>query len=242
MSAPAAMDPARAAATDATGAPREVLIADDHPLFRDALTRAVLGALPGAVVHGAASVPTLLALIEAHPQAELLLMDLHMPGARGFSALAHIRGQHPGLPIVVVSAHEEAAVVRRALAHGASGYLAKAAAVEDIGAAVRAVLEGELWVPASVADARAELKPDEAAVAARLAELTPQQFRVLGMIAEGLLNKQIAYELGVSEATIKAHMTAIMRKLGVSNRTQVALAASHLALDQTPLPAIPEDD
>ena len=242
MNAPAAMDSARAATTGGATTPREVLIADDHPLYRDALTRAVLGALPGAVVHGAASVPTLLALIEAHPQAELLLMDLHMPGARGFSALAHIRGQHPGLPIVVVSAHEEAAVVRRALAHGASGYLAKSAAVEDIGAAVRAVLEGELWVPASVVDARADLKPDEAAVAARLAELTPQQFRVLGMIAEGLLNKQIAYELGVSEATIKAHMTAIMRKLGVSNRTQVALAASQLALDQTPLPLLPDED
>ena len=242
MSGPAAMDPARVAVTGGATVPREVLIADDHPLYRDALIRAVQGALPGAQVHGAASVPSLLALIEAHPQAELLLMDLHMPGARGFSALAHIRGQHPGLPIMVVSAHEEAAVVRRALAHGASGYLAKSAAVEDIGAAVRAVLEGELWVPTGVATARAELKPDEAAVAARLAELTPQQFRVLGMIAEGLLNKQIAYELGVSEATIKAHMTAIMRKLGVSNRTQVALAASQLALDQAPLPAIPEDD
>lgn len=242
MSAPAAIGPARTAVTGGAVVSREVLIADDHPLYRDALTRAVLGALPGAAVHGAASVPTLLALIEAHPQAELLLMDLHMPGARGFSALAHIRGQHPGLPIVVVSAHEEAAVVRRALAHGASGYLAKSAAVEDISAAVRAVLEGELWVPASVADARAELKPDEAAVAARVAELTPQQFRVLGMIAEGLLNKQIAYELGVSEATIKAHMTAIMRKLGVSNRTQVALAASQLALDQTPLPLLPDED
>ncbi len=242
MIAPIAMDPARAAAAERGGVSREVLIADDHPLYRDALTRAVQGALPGARVHGAASVPSLLALIEAYPQAELLLMDLHMPGARGFSALAHIRGQHPGLPIMVVSAHEEAAVVRRALAHGASGYLAKSAAVEDIGAAVRAVLEGELWVPTGVAAARTELKPDEAAVAARLAELTPQQFRVLGMIAEGLLNKQIAYELGVSEATIKAHMTAIMRKLGVSNRTQVALAASQLALDQAPLPAIPEDD
>ncbi len=242
MSGPAAMDPARVAVTGGATVPREVLIADDHPLYRDALTRAVQGALPGAQVYGAASVPSLLALIEAHPQAELLLMDLHMPGARGFSALAHIRGQHPGLPIMVVSAHEEAAVVRRALAHGASGYLAKSAAVEDIGAAVRAVLEGELWVPTGVATARAELKSDEAAVAARLAELTPQQFRVLGMVAEGLLNKQIAYELDVSEATIKAHMTAIMRKLGVSNRTQVALAAGQLALDQAPLPAIPEDD
>ncbi|MHB1946477.1 MAG: response regulator transcription factor [Metallibacterium sp.] len=236
------MDPARGAVTDGATVPREVLIADDHPLYRDALTRAVQGALPGAQVHGADSVPTLLALIEAHPQADLLLLDLHMPGARGFSALAHIRGQYPGLPIVVVSAHEEAAVVRRALAHGASGYLAKSAAGEDIGAAVRAVLAGEVWVPATMTPGQTELKPDEAAVAARIAELTPQQFRVLGMIAEGLLNKQIAYELGVSEATIKAHMTAIMRKLGVSNRTQVALAASQLALDQTPLPLLPDED
>ena len=230
MSGPAAMDPARAAMTSGATVPREVLIADDHPLYRDALTRAVQGALPGAQVHGAASVPSLLALIEAHPQAELLLMDLHMPGARGFSALAHIRGQHPGLPIMVVSAHEEAAVVRRALAHGASGYLAKSAAVEDIGAAVRAVLEGELWVPIGVAAARTELKPDEAAVAARLAELTPQQFRVLGMIAEGLLNKQIADRLDVQERTVKAHLTAIFERLGVRNRTQAGVILRELEL------------
>ena len=214
----------------------DVLIADDHPLFRDALQRAVLAALPDATVHTADSVPALFALIETLPEADLLLMDLHMPGARGYSALAHIRGQYPGLPTIVVSGHEEAQVARRALAHGASAYIPKSAAVDQIVEAIRAVLDGDVWLPHQLMGGNVELKPDEADVAARVATLTPQQFRVLNMIAEGLLNKQIAYDLGVSEATVKAHMTAIMRKLGVSNRTQVALAASHLDVEREAIP------
>jgi DNA-binding NarL/FixJ family response regulator len=216
----------------------DVIIADDHPLFRDALQRAVLAALPEATVHTADSVPALFALIESWPDADLLLMDLHMPGARGYSALAHIRGQYPGLPTIVVSGHEEAQVARRALAHGASAYIPKSAAVDQIVEAVRTVLDGDVWLPHQLVGGNVELKPDEADVAARVASLTPQQFRVLNMIAEGLLNKQIAYDLGVSEATVKAHMTAIMRKLGVSNRTQVALAASHLDVEKEAFPGV----
>lgn len=219
-----------------------VLIADDHPLFRDALQRAVLAAVPEATVHTADSVPALFALIETMPEADLLLMDLHMPGARGYSALAHIRGQYPGLPTIVVSGHEEAQVARRAIAHGASAYIPKSAAVETIVEAVRTVLDGDVWLPPQLVIGQVELKADEADMAARVASLTPQQFRVLNMIAEGLLNKQIAYDLGVSEATVKAHMTAIMRKLGVSNRTQVALAASHLDVEKEALPDVSRDD
>ena len=210
---------------------REVLIADDHPLFRDALKRALLQALPDALLHETDSVDALHAAIDSHPDVELLLLDLHMPGASGFSALVHLRGQHPGLPIIVVSAHEEASVIRRAIAHGASGYIPKSAPVQTIVDAVRCVLDGDLWVPPSVRSSATTLRPDEVGAATAVAALTPQQFRVLNMIAEGQLNKQIAWELGVSEATVKAHMTAIMRKLGVSNRTQVALLASHLAID-----------
>lgn len=220
----------------------DVLIADDHPLFRDALERAVLTALPQATVHCADSVHALLGLIEQFPDAELLLLDLHMPGARGYSALAHIRGQYPGLPTMVVSGHEEAQVARRALAHGASAYVPKSTAGEDIVAAIHAVLDGEVWLPHALLGGPDGLKPDEAAAAARIATLTPQQFRVMTMIAEGLLNKQIAWELNVSEATIKAHMTAIMRKLGVNNRTQVALTASQLAVDQETMPVLPVDE
>jgi DNA-binding NarL/FixJ family response regulator len=205
----------------------EILIADDHPLYRDALRRALNQAAPSAHLFEASTVPELLSLVEAHPEAELLLLDLHMPGARGFSALAHLRGQHPGLPVIVVSAHEEGSVARRALAHGAAGYIPKSSSADTIVEAIRPM----------------PLRDDEAQIAARVAELTPQQFRVLAMIAEGLLNKQIAYELGVSEATVKAHMTAIMRKLGCNNRTQVALAASQLALDpNTALPLVDSDE
>lgn len=221
----------------------DVLIADDHPLFRDALERAVLTALPGAVVHCADSVHSLLSLVETYPDADLLLLDLHMPGARGYSALAHIRGQYPGLPTIVVSGHEEAQVARRALAHGALAYVPKSSASEEIVQAIRTVLDGDVWLPHQLlGDGGAELKPDEAEIASRVASLTPQQFRVLTMIAEGLLNKQIAYDLGVSEATVKAHMTSIMRKLGVNNRTQVALAASQLAVDPNALQPMPDEE
>ncbi len=210
---------------------REVLIADDHPLFRDALARAVTQALPDANLYDADSVAALLTLIEAHPHAELLLLDLHMPGANGFSALVHVRGQQPGLPVIVVSAQEDARVIQRAIGHGASGYIPKSTSAENIVVAIRRVLEGDVWLPPQAVGLSAKVESAEAHAAAHVAELTPQQFRVLGMIAEGLLNKQIAYELNVSEATIKAHMTAIMRKLNVSNRTQVALLARRLSLD-----------
>jgi DNA-binding NarL/FixJ family response regulator len=210
---------------------REILIADDHPLFRDALKRALTQAVPDALLFDADSVSALQTLIESHPEAELLLLDLHMPGANGFSALAHVRGQQPGLPVVMVSAQEDVRVIRRAIGHGASGYIPKSASVETIVTAVQQVLDGDVWLPPHLAGTGGVLESGEASAAARIAELTPQQFRVLGMIAEGLLNKQIAYELTVSEATIKAHMTAIMRKLRVSNRTQVALIARQLALD-----------
>lgn len=219
----------------------DILIADDHPLFRDALQRAVLTALPDAAVHAADSVHALLALVERYPDAELLLLDLHMPGARGYSALAHIRGQYPGLPIIVVSGHEEAQVARRALAHGAAAYIPKSTAGGDIIAAIRAVQGGDTWLPSQLLGGSTQLQADEANTAGRIASLTAQQFRVFTMLADGLLNKQIAWELGVSEATVKAHMTAIMRKLGVNNRTQVALAASQLAVDPAALPALPEE-
>ena len=211
---------------------REILVADDHPLFRDALKRALTQAVPDAVMLEADGVASLQALVEEHADAELLLLDLQMPGANGFSTLAYMRAQYPGLPVVVVSAQEDPAVIRRAVAHGASGYIPKSASVDTIVAAVRRILDGDVWLPPFLTHSSGALEAEEASAASRIAELTPQQFRVLGMIAAGLLNKQIAFELNVSEATIKAHMTAIMRKLHVSNRTQVALCASHLALEQ----------
>ena len=207
-----------------------ILIADDHPLFREALRGAVQRILPDASLREADSVDALYGLVEANPDADLLLMDLNMPGAHGFSALVHLRALHPQLPVVVVSAREEPAVMRRALDHGALGFIPKSADSETIGIAVGQVLDGERWAPAAAASAPA-MDRDEEAVARRLRELTPQQFLVLQMLGEGRLNKQIAWDLGVSEATIKAHVTEVLRKLGVNNRTQAVLMAGRLAVD-----------
>lgn len=208
----------------------QILIADDHPLFRDALRRAVAHALPDADVVETDDVAGLQAIAAANPHADLLLLDLNMPGARGFSALAHVRGQFPQLPVVVVSAREEPATMRRALCHGASGFIPKSASLETIAQALRQVLDGQLWLPADI-DPAGSLEPEESELAARIAELTPQQFRVLSMLGAGLLNKQIAWELGVSEATVKAHMTAVLRKLGAHSRTQALVLTARLALD-----------
>ena len=218
-----------------------VLIADDHPLFREALRGAVLRALPDATLREADSVAALLALVEAEPDADLLLLDLTMPGAQGFSALVHLRGHCPQLPVMVVSAREEPATMRRALDHGAVGFLPKSADAATLSQAVDAVLAGERWAPPAAAQAPSA-EADEHAAAQRVRELTPQQFRVLQMLGEGLLNKQIAYELGVSEATVKAHMTAVLRKLGASNRTQAVLIAGRLTLEPGALAAQPDEE
>lgn len=207
-----------------------LLIADDHPLFREALRGAVQRVIPGVTLHEADSVEALYALAEQHNDADLVLMDLNMPGAQGFNALVHMRSQHPQLPVVVVSAREEARVMRRALDHGAFGFIPKSADSDTIGRALTAVLDGEHWMP-EAAQSEPPIDEAEREVGARLRELTPQQFRVLQMLGSGLLNKQIAWEINVSEATIKAHVTAILRKLGATNRTQAVLMAGKLAID-----------
>jgi DNA-binding NarL/FixJ family response regulator len=167
-----------------------------------------------------------------------------MPGAHGFSALAHVRASFPALPVIVVSAREEPALMQRAIGHGAAGFVPKSSELSDIGAAIRAVLDGDQWLPPGMGSQARALDPEEEALAARIGELTPQQYRVLAMVCNGLLNKQIAWELGVSEATIKAHMTAILRKLGAQSRTQAVLLAGRLTLDgrATRLPPPDEDD
>ena len=209
-----------------------MIIADDHPLFREALTHAVGKVLPDATVVEADSLASLQQAVDDNPLADLLLLDLNMPGVSGFSALAWIRQNHASLPTVVVSAIEDAAIMRRSLRHGASGFIPKSASISAIENGIDAVLQGDIWLPEGVDAAGNDLESGEAAVAANLATLTPHQFRVLMMLGEGLLNKQIAFELGVSEATIKAHVTAIFRKMGVSNRTQAVLAVQELSVQE----------
>ena len=207
-----------------------ILIADDHPLFREALRGVALRLLPGAQIREAENAEALYAMVDAEPDADLLLLDLNMPGTHGFSALVHLRAAHPQLPVAMVSAREEPDVMRRALDHGAMGFIPKSSDAATLASALQQVLDGERWVPDAALNAT-PIADDERAIAARVRELTPQQFRVLQMLGSGLLNKQIGYELGVTEATIKAHMSAILRKLGANNRTQAVLLAGKLAVD-----------
>ena len=170
----------------------------------------------------AASIADLEAQLSAKSDWDLVLLDLNMPGAYGFSGLVLLRGQYPQVPVVMISAQEEAAVVARSREFGASGFIPKSSSLEVIQEAVRAVLAGDVWWP-NLGEEPVAVSPEEREASAGLASLTPQQFRVLTMVCEGLLNKQIAYQLSVSEATVKAHVTAIFRELGVRTRTQAAL-------------------
>jgi DNA-binding NarL/FixJ family response regulator len=214
-------------------ASHHLLIADDHPLFRGALREAVDGLFSRAQIAEAGTFEEVTEILERGRDLDLILLDLSMPGARGFSGLMYLRAQYPGLPIVVVSANDDPAVIRRCMEFGAAGFIPKTLGVEALRQAISQVLQGEVWTPPDV-DLSRDTDVETAAMIARLATLTPQQVRVLMMLSGGLLNKQIAYELGVSEATVKAHVSAILQKLGVESRTQAVIAAGKIETGQWP--------
>jgi DNA-binding NarL/FixJ family response regulator len=211
----------------------KLVIADDHPLFRGALREAVSGLFAGVEIAEAGSFDEVSHFLERGADVDLILLDLTMPGVRGFSGLMYLRAQYPSVPIVIVSANDDPAVIRRCMNFGASGFIPKTLGVEAMRLAISWVLKGGVWTPPDV-DLGAGADAESAALMARLATLTPQQVRVLMMLSEGLLNKQIAYELGVSEATVKAHVSAILLKLGVESRTQAVISAAKIELGQWP--------
>ncbi len=216
-----------------------ILIVDDHPLYRQALCGAIAAACPDMQITEAHDVASMLDALQGQPQLDLLLLDLNLPGAYGFSALAHLRGSHPQVPVVVISAVDDATTVQNALAFGAHGFVSKSADAGAIARSVQSALNGDVVVPRALPGGGAD--PAALDVAARLAQLTPQQFRVFSMLCAGRLNKQIAHEINVTEATVKAHMTAILRKLGAANRTQAVLLAGRLMLDPSELRTPPEE-
>ena len=207
------------------------IVADDHPLFREALIHAIRNCVDDAHIVEADSLDTLQMVVDANQDADLLFLDLNMPGVSGFSALAYIRSNHESLPTVIVSAMDDPAVIRRSIQHGASGFIPKSSPISILEDGIRAVLEGEVWLPDGIDLKDDRLGGEEAKIAAALSTLTPHQFRVLMMLGEGLLNKQIAFLLGVSEATIKAHVTAVLRKMHVNNRTAAVLAVQKLRIN-----------
>lgn len=206
---------------------QKIILADDHPLFRGALSAAVNQAAPGRTLLETNTLEETLKALEAGP-VELICLDLHMSDSSGFIGLAELRRAHPSAPVVVISASQAPGVAARALEFGASGFIPKTAAMSELTEALKAVLEGDVWAPDESSDPQAR---EAAEAAAKIAQLTPAQMRVLQGLAAGLLNKQIAYDMGISEATVKAHVTAIFRKLDVINRTQAVLVAQALIVE-----------
>lgn len=196
-----------------------IVVADDHPLFRAALRSAVDKAAPGAEVVECASLAEARAAMVAGP-VDLLLLDLKLSDSEGMAGLAAVRAEQPTVPVAVVSASEDAPVVRHALGLGAAGFIPKSSSLPHMVEAIAAILAGDSWAP-DVPEADDDL-------AGRMASLTPSQLRILEGLKAGRLNKQIAFDLGVSEATIKAHLTSVFRKLGVHNRTQAVILAKSL--------------
>ncbi|HZT47943.1 MAG TPA: response regulator transcription factor [Hyphomicrobiaceae bacterium] len=203
------------------------IIVDDHPLFRGALGQALSAAFADAEILEAGSLDELTEQLGTAGEIDLILLDLSMPGVHGVSGLIYLRAQHPEVPVVIVSASDDAGTIRQCLDCGASGFIPKSQPVERIREAIRRIIGGEVWLPPDV-DLSGEPMGESAELVSRLSTLTPQQVRVLMMLGEGLLNKQIAFKLGVSEATIKAHVSAILQKLGVDSRTQAVIAINRI--------------
>lgn len=216
-------------------APVVFVVADDHPMVRDALAAALKGGFDGARIVFAGTLAETQAAIDATPDTDLLVLDLDMPGMLGLAGLAALRAAHPALPIAIVSASTNSAAMRQAIEMGAAGFIPKLAAADRFLDAVRAILSGALWLPDEAKDEA--LPSRDRDLAQRAAQLTPQQHRVLSLLAEGMANKLIAYEMQISEPTVKAHVTEILRKLGVTSRTQAVILAQRLALEPVSRPA-----
>lgn len=204
-----------------------IVIVDDHPLFRGALSEALKADLGPVDIVEAGSLDEASAKLGSLQSVDLVLLDLSMPGVRGFSGLMYLRSQHPDVPVVIVSATEDSVTVRRAIDFGASGFIPKSRPVDEIRDAVKAVLAGGVWTPPDL-DLSQDQDEEVGELVSKLATLTPQQVRVLMMLGQGLLNKQIAYKLDVSEATVKAHVSAILQKLNVDSRTQAVIAVNKI--------------
>jgi len=209
------------------------LVIDDHPLFGEALGNAIRISHPDARIFEAASIRQALTILATERNIDLALLDLLLPDAVGFSGFLKLRDSHPKLPILIVSSVEDKQTIREALAVGAVGYLSKSTSVSELSGAIAQILSGSVSAPKGFVAAGATA-PTEAALRERIKKLTPQQIRVLHLIRNGLQNREIASELKLAESTVKAHVTEILRKLGLFSRNKAIIEIGKIAL---PVPA-----
>lgn len=207
----------------------KIILADDHPLFRQALTITLKSHFSGAEIFDAETIPELEQHLQKVTDADLLLLDLDIPGAQGFNSLITIRRSYPNLGVVIISGFEDKETIHKAMNLGAAGFIPKSTPIPAMLVAIKEVFNGKLWTPDGefTGNSQSSITKD------KIASLTPKQHKILLMFADGLLNKQIAYDLGLSESTIKSHASTIFLKLGVRNRTQAVIALNELQLNQS---------
>lgn len=208
----------------------KIILADDHPLFRQALTLTLKSNFSGAKIFEAQTIPDLEQHLQSVNDVDLLLLDLDIPGAKGFDSLIAIRRTYPELGVVIISGFEDKETIYKAMNYGAAGFIPKSTPVPEMVIAIKEVLSGTLWTP----DGKFNGHDTEKNIASeKVASLTPKQHKILLMFADGLLNKQIAYELGLSESTIKSHASTIFLKLGVRSRTQAVILLNEVQSSQS---------
>lgn len=207
------------------------VIADDHPLFRDALSGALMPLFDNLELLQAGTLDEAIKLLEVNKDIDLVLLDLHMPGSEDFYGVIRISEDFPDIPVAVVSGSDSPNVVSKVMAFGAKGFIPKTTPSLDTAKAIKSILDGSTWLPDNMQENLIRVDRDEIDIASRMAELTPKQFQVLKHLQSGMLNKQIAFDLNITEATVKAHISAIFKKLEVNNRTQAVLVAEKLQLN-----------
>ncbi|MDO6460373.1 response regulator transcription factor [Granulosicoccaceae sp. 1_MG-2023] len=212
-----------------------ILIADDHPLFREAIINVIRQEFPGCTINECEDLDGAMGITAQNDELDLILLDLDMPGMNGLNGLIGLRNAAPTIPVVIVSAEKNKQVVLQAITYGAVGFIAKSSPREQMGKALQTILDGNVYLPPDIirADGQAQTSQggDESVRPISpelLSSLTRRQLLVLERMAKGESNKQIAYNLNIAETTVKTHVSAILRKLGVYNRIQAILSAGDI--------------
>ena len=213
---------------------KSILVADDHPLFREALRYILNSVISTGDIREATNYAEIKELLSKE-KFDLVFLDLNMPDSNGLSDLALLKKTHPHIPFIVVSAYEDADVVRTCLDYNASGYIVKSSDPTEIKSAIQKILDGETYRPEWIDLQNEEAQRQSSIASNQVKTLTPSQLNILIEMGKGKLNKQIAYDLEISEATVKAHITNIFKKLSINNRTQAVLfIKEHQLTNQLP--------
>lgn len=212
----------------------KILVADDHPLFRDAIANIIALSFNGSTIEQTEDIQSTLEFVKHNDDLDLIILDLNMPGMTGLQGLLSLRNEFPTIPVVIISAERDKQTILQTLSYGAVGFIAKSSSKESIVEALESIFAGNVYLPADIMRLQEPQKPDNEFIVLpeKIASLTRRELMVLKNLSSGEANKQIAYNLHISEATVKSHVSSILKKLGASNRVKVVLGCADIDFNQ----------